>query len=465
MLNKKSFFCLTFLITFPLSIFSQVKIESPVDAVNIGIQFAEEYKIQHEQSLIGLQIAKYSITPFLPSLSLDFGNTDSIKKYSTDTRSKSFSFGIKQLVFNGGKTILSYQMGQISARQQYEKYENNLKQYSVEVINSYFSYLTTLDQLEAQRDLLNNAQEEYKIMQAEYKYGLILESDLLEYEIRIMGHTDNLKKTERQVQTQLRSLKYLLGLTPQIDIDISYTDDFDLNNEFYLEEYSDFLWRLADLKNLELKQLKQSLDLSKKQLKYQQALYIPSISFETNFAVSGVHYPLTEPSFTLKFNIAFDSNPFLPLNYSNGYGIEDDRINKISHNANTTLSAQPTYFASRKLQNLSMVESINNLKLKKQSLSEQLFQLIASHDDCLDSIKIINKSLELYEKKIAISKQEIAKGEKKRIDHLKDLENYAEEKIKLTAAKNSLYNSWYQLELLTNIPLGALKDVCKNQNQ
>lgn len=463
MLNSKYFFCLTFLLVFPLSIFSQVKIESPVDAVNVGIQFAEEYKIMQEQSLIGLQIAKYSITPFLPSLTFDFGNTDSITKFATDTRNKSFSFGIKQLIFNGGKTILSYQMGQISARQQFEQYENNVKQYSIEVINSYFTYLTTLAQLEAQKDLLNNAQEEYKIMQAEYKYGLILESDLLEYEIRIMGHSDNLKKTERQVQTQLRSLKYLLGLTPQIDCEISYTDNFNLDEDFYLEEYSDFLWNLTDLKNLELKQLKQSLELSKKQLKYQKALYIPTISFESNFAVSGIHYPLTEPSFTLKFNIAFDSNPFFPLNYSNGLGLDDNRITKISHNANTTLTAQPTYFANSKLQDLSMVESINNLKLKKQSLSEQLFQMIANHDDCLDSIKIINKSLELYEKKLAISKEEIAKGEKKRIDYLKDLEDYTEEKIKLTTTKNSLYNSWYQLELLTNIPLGALKDVCRNQ--
>ncbi|MBQ0003809.1 MAG: TolC family protein [Treponema sp.] len=463
MANSRSVFFLTFLFFSHLAAYSQIVIECPTDAVNIGVQHSSEYKIQAEQSLIGLQIAKNSITPFLPQFTIDFSNSDAIKKYTTDTRSKSFQVGLKQLIFNGGKTILNYQMQQISARQQYEKYENNLKEYSVSVINSYFNYLTTISQLEAQKDLLNNAQEEYKIMKAEFKYGLILESDLLEYEIRIMNHTDNLKKTERQLQSQLRAFKYLLGLTPDVICNISYTDNFDIADEFYLDPYSDFLWNLTDIKNLELKQYKQSLELSKKQLKYQKALYIPSIYFETNFAVSGVHYPLTEPSISLKFNIAFDSNPFLPLNYSNTLGLEDNRVNKIAHSANTTLTAQPTYFANQKLQDLSIVESINNLKLKKQSLSEQLFELIAAHDDCIDSIEIITKSLELYEKKLTVAKEEIAKGEKKRIDYLKDLEDYTSERINLESAKNSLYNSWYQLELLTNIPLGALKDVCKNQ--
>lgn len=463
MKTKHIFFFLTFLILCPLSIYSQVKIESPIDAVSVGVNHATEYQIQKEQSLIGMQIARNSITPFLPQLTFDFGNSDIIKKYTTDSRSKSFQVGLKQLVFNGGKTILSYQMSQISARQQYEKYENNLKEYSVSVINSYFTYLTTLSQLAATKDLLSNAQEEYKIMQAEFKYGDILESDLLEYEIRIMNHTDELKRTERDLNTQLRSFKYMLGLTPEVDCAISYTDDFKIEDDFYLEPLSDFLWGLADVKNLELRQYKQSLELSKKQLKYQKAIWIPSVSFETNFSVSGINYPLTEPSFTIKFNVAFDSNPFLPLNYSNSMGLEDERINKISHNANTTITAQPTYFANQKLQNLSIIDSINNLKLKRQSLSEQLLQLIAQHDDCIDSINILEKSLALYEKKLAISKEEIARGEKMRIDYLKDLEDYAEEKIKYDSVKNSLYNSWYQLELITNIPLGALKDVCKNQ--
>lgn len=462
MTNRKFFLCII-LIFLPLSIYSQVKIENPFDAVNIGLEYATEYQIQKQQSLLGLKNARLSISPFLPQLTFDFGNSDYIKKYSSDTRSKSFQFGVKQLVFNGGKTILNYQMAKISAQQQFSQYELNEKSFCVSIINSYFNYLTILSQLNAQKDLLSNAREEYRIMQSEYRFGLILESDLLEYEIRIMNHEDAVKKTQRQLETSMRSFKYLLGLSPEIDLEISYTDNFDINNDFLLESYSDFLWNLTDQKNLELSQMRQQVTLSKKQLKYQQAIFIPTISFETDFAVSGVHYPLTEPTFSLKFNIAFDNNPFLPLNYSNSLGLDDNRINKVSHSANTTITPPVNYFTNRKLQNLSMVESINNLKLKKQSLSEQLFSTIASHDDCLESIKIINKTLELYEKKLRVGKAEIERGQKKRIDYLKDLEDFAEEKIRLDSAKNELNNSWYQLELLTNIPLGELKDVCRSK--
>ena len=107
-----------------------------------------------------------------------------------------------------------------------------------------------------------------------------------------------------------------------------------------------------------------------------------------------------------------------------------------------------------------MKKSLLDYKTKEQSLKENVLSKIASHDDCLDNIKIIKETLTLQEKRLAVCKAEVEKGEKKRLDYLEDLEEYAEQIIELTKAQNDLLSSWYELELLTNIPLGELKNVC-----
>ena len=214
--------------------------------------------------------------------------------------------------------------------------------------------------------------------------------------------------------------------------------------------------------NLELNQQKISLDYSKKQLAYNKRFYLPTVTLEGNVSFSGEQYPLTEPNYSIKLGINFSELPFFPINFSESYGFNNNGFNNISNVANASLKPDFTYPISNVNSDLSIKKSMLDYKMKIQSLKEDVISKISLHDDYLDSIKIIRETLNLHEKRLVVCKAEVNKGERKRLDYLEDLEEYAEELIKLTIAQNNLISSWYELELLTNIPLGELKNVCSS---
>lgn len=124
------------------NLFSQIYLNTPNDAVNLGLENAEEYKLEKLSVLTGIKLAKYSIADFLPSFSLGLTESDGRKYDASDSRTKSLQFGITQTVFNGGKSKLSYDMSKLSASFQYSLYEQDVKSFSVNIIKNYFDYVT-----------------------------------------------------------------------------------------------------------------------------------------------------------------------------------------------------------------------------------------------------------------------------------------------------------------------------------
>ena len=444
------------------NLFSQIYLNTPNDAVNLGLENAEEYKLEKLSVLTGIKLAKYSIADFLPSFSLGLTESDGRKYDSSDSRTKSLQFGITQTVFNGGKSKLSYDMSKLSASFQYSLYEQDVKSFSVNIIKNYFDYVTQREKLKVKSNLLSNAQEQLNITKAEYEHGLILESDYLEYEISVMQIKNEVKQLERDINTLLRSFKVLLGLPLEANLVINSDNKIEDEKDFFLEPYTNFLLAIALNSNLELNQQKISLDYSKKQLAYNKRFYLPTVTLEGNVSFSGEQYPLTEPNYSIKLGINFSELPFFPINFSESYGFNNNGFNNISNVANASLKPDFTYPISNVNSDLSIKKSMLDYKMKIQSLKEDVISKISLHDDYLDSIKIIRETLNLHEKRLVVCKAEVNKGERKRLDYLEDLEEYAEELIKLTIAQNNLISSWYELELLTNIPLGELKNVCSS---
>lgn len=442
------------------NLFSQIYLNTPDDAVKVGLENAEEYKIQELQAFTGIKLAKFSIAEFLPGFTFNITESDGRKYDSADSRTKSFQFGMSQTLYNGGKTKLSYDMSKLAASFQYSAYEQSVRLFSVNIITSYFSYISQTEKLKAKKDLLLNAQEQLGISKAEYEHGILLESDYLEYEIYVMQIKNEVKQLEREIETNLRSFKILLGLPLEADLVINLDSKAEYEEDFFLKPFTDLILAIALNSNAELQQQKISLEYSKKQLEYSKRFYLPTVSLEGNVSFSGEKYPLTEPNYSLKLGVSFSELPFGSVSFSEGYGFDNKGFSNISNVANGSLKPDLTYMLSNRNSDLSVKKSFLDYRLKAQNLKEDVVSKIAVYDDCLDSIKIIRETLSLQEKRLAVCKEEVDKGEKKRIDYLEDLEEYAEERIKLTSAQNNLIASLYELELMANTPLGELKNVC-----
>ena len=90
-------------------------------------------------------------------------------------------------------------------------------------------------------------------------------------------------------------------------------------------------------------------------------------------------------------------------------------------------------------------------------MHEQLFERAAAYDDGKDSIERISESILLREKRLAVSAEQVEKGEMKRIDYLVELIKLAEEKINRIAAETAVRAALRDIEILLCVPFGGLK--------
>ena len=439
---------------------AQVVICSVQEAMKFAEQNSKLHKLQKENALLNLQNARFAVSAFLPQFDIAWSESDMSKYASTDTRNKNILFSITQTIFNGGKNKFAYDMARSSAAYQYAEYEQSLQNFKASIIKQYYDYMLQMSLVEIRRDLLNNAEQQLAILKSEYELGMRIENDYLEYSISVMKLRDVFRQTERDMRMTLRALKILLGEDVDSDIIISRIPFPDDNDDMLLEPYAVHIWNIIKRESLELQKNRMDLYFSKKQLAYSRRVYFPEISLTGSISFSGTRYPLTEPSYSIKMNINFQNNPFLPLQIANGYGIDKNGLNNVSNSMSASGKFPVSYFISRKMENISLAQQAQNVHDSEVLLHETVLSMIASHDDCIDSIKRIYETLELYNRRLTVSKMEVDRGELKRIDYLEELEKYAEEQINLAQAQCNLVFSSYEIELLANIQPGGLKHVC-----
>ena len=198
-------------------------------------------------------------------------------------------------------------------------------------------------------------------------------------------------------------------------------------------------------------------------MEFSKNWFLPTISLEGGLSFSGTNFPLTEPSYNLKFNFSFSDNPLLPTDINKSLSLKNQKLNNITDNASFTLLPSSTYLTTLKQNKISLLQ----LKLQYENTINQLYDTISdtiySLDDLLHSIIIQEKTINLQKKKIEVSKAELKSGNIKRVDYLEDLINLASYKIQLLDEKFNAQNQIRTLEIITYIPLGELENVCKNQ--
>lgn len=452
--------CAMLLAVCPLHLVAQESasvIHSVQEAVSVAERNSQAYRLQKESALLNMQNAAYSITPFLPQLEIAWSESDASNKASPDSRSKNIVLSATQTVFNGGKNMLAYNMAKYSAAYQYESYMQSLQSFKASVIQQYYSYMIKTAEVEIRKNLVANAEQQLAICKSEYEHGIRLENDYLEYIVDVMRLRDELKKVERDARMLLRACRITLGGNVESDITLERVAFPDEVDDMALEPHASLIWHIIKNNNFELKKERMNLYYSRKQLEYARRVYVPEVSLTGSISFSGVRYPLTEPSYSIKVNISFANNPFFPLQTTHGYGFSAHGLNSVSNTASASLVPLPAYFITKKLEHVSLAQQLLAANDSEISLQESVFSMIAAHDDYIDSIARIRDTLHILERRLEISKLEVEKGERTRIEYLEALEKYAEEKINLAQAQCNLVLSSHELELLADIPLGGLK--------
>lgn len=442
--------------------YAQVYLNSPQDAAEFAVQNSNSYKLNMLSLETAFKSSKLAIQDFLPKFDFSWSEDDSVKTGGSDSRSKTISVSVNQFVFDGGKNKITYDMNKAESYYNIKNFEQELDTFRSSAINQYYVCIQLQKEADIKSELENNALAQLEILKKEYELGITLENDYLEYLISYRKIQDETKQKRRELRTEYRKFKVLLGLEPKAELIISEPKECDEDIP-YLEGYTERLWQMLKSNSPGVKKSVTALYYTRQKYLYSKRVYYPEVSFEGGISFSGTEYPLNNPSYNAKVVISFSNNPLFPLAVSNGYGFNNKQLTSVSNSSSVSVSPQPGYYSSLSANRISLKAQEQSLKDEENELYETLFEKIASYDDNVDNVLRTKETISLQERRLVVSKEQVEKGEMKRIDYLDELTELSEQKISLLQSETQQHSIVRDLEISLCIPFGGLKK-CLLQN-
>ena len=459
---KKKLYLIFLIILCDFRLFSQITFSSPEEAAEYALINSPEYNYNRLNTELAMKISKRSITDFLPSISLSWSDNKTLNYNSADSNTDSFSISVNQFLFDGGKKWLAYEMGKTSSFYSYREYLQSEKEFRSQIIAQYFECINQKEMLDIKKDLLKVANEQLEILKTEYELGITLENDYLEYLIKVKKLQNECDQYKRQYEALLRKFKIALSLSTDVEVILTKPETEDEISQFFLDKHIDYLWERYKTVSPAIQKLDASLYYAKKQYAYSKKQYMPEVSFSGNVTFSGETYPLTQPNYTFKINIAFSNFPILPVTTSTGAGLNSKgKLNNFKDEVSTTISPQLNYVNNLKANEISIKQKKQEREKTINEYYENFFDIISQHDDYTNNIIIFDETIKLQERRLEISLEQVNSGRLKRLDYLNELIELSTQKIQLIDSKNNLLLSTRTIEIMLDIPFGGLQDACK----
>lgn len=445
--------------TIIFSTYGQITLTNANEAADFAVSNSLKYSIAAQNISNNMIMARYNIGEFLPSFEISWSEDDSVKQFSSDSRSKSLSVSLNQFLFDGGKRQLSYEMANTEVYYNYLSYKQELLSFKSQIIDQYYGCVMQMEMVKIKNELKDHAAKQLEILAKELEIGRALETDYLNYLISYKQLENECKIAERNMRSSLRKFNIALNLDPEYPLTIDNRDSFSAELPFQIEDQVENLWLRYCAVNPEFEKNQVSLKFAQKQYNYSTLFYMPEISLNAGVSLSGAAYPLTQPSYSVKLNFNFANNPLIPVSFSLGYSFSDAKLTSVKNSSSVSVTPQPDYFQKQTASKLGLISQFQDDEVNLKSSYESFFEQLASYDDSIDSIAILSETITLLERKLKILEQQVELGKVTRLKYLEEMTQLASKRIELLQSKASLTSLSHSIEILLDIPFGELNEV------
>lgn len=451
--GRISGFLLLIFFTFPIN--AEIFLHSAQDALTLARAYDNEHDLQEQYLSQGVKLAKMSVGAFLPSFEFSWSESDNVPVNASDHRSKSIGAGITQKLFDGGKAALEYKMQIDKAKLDFYDFRKNYENFESQVVQSYYENVLALEKCSVQSEALKNAQNVLTLAEIQLEQGMIVESEYIETAIFKSQIEAQLNAYKHEAASAKRDMQSLLALPHGSEITFC-KENFSrtkIENSAFLETKYDGeeLVRSAIENSIELKKLDMEIDFAKKQRAIQKMVFLPSLSVNAGIEFSGAHYPLTTPSYTLKFIVGFENNPWLSANGSTSLGFSQDRISSAASSVSGQGNLNTTYFTQMRMSKIALSQKILSRQKSVLQIENSVLDLLEKIKENTENLKLHLDTLRLQEKNLEILELRLSEGLIKKSEFLEALTDCAEEKIKVLSLYNSQELLKTQLKILTSI--------------
>jgi len=269
-----------------ISYSQNVRVLTLNDAINIARKNNSDYVI----AKLDLMQAEKKVSEvysenLVPTMTLNSRYTRNFKKQTINIFGQTFSLGSDNSIITSfdvtepipilGTPVLSG----IKIAEYYQGYqEENVNQVGAkikaDVKKSFYAVILLKEVIALNQQNINNAQENLRVVDARYRAGVALEYDYIRAKVQVENLRPALTQSQNNLEISKKSLKNVIGLRDDQDIDVSGAITFDSNEVW---GSTDELINKISENNVVIRQLKLNKKINQELVDVDYANYLPKL--------------------------------------------------------------------------------------------------------------------------------------------------------------------------------------------
>jgi outer membrane protein TolC len=385
-------------------------------ALQLSIQNSDQLKYARLDHSFQISRYRLSLREYLPDVTLGYAQDDAVVYYQPDNHLKRLSVGLEQLVFAGGARSNARRSMINGLRTGELKISRAEKALRLDVMSRFVEMLNLALQTDILGESLAAAREQARIAREELKLGEITQLDYIDIELAVQDLEIEAAILAQEEEGSMFELKELLCVSPTVCLEL--IGEIDPEFRGMLPELDARYYVESALNNsVELSEQNAELMLLGRGVRQARYSWLPRISTQMEWSVTGERFPLTEPGFSLGVNLDF-STPLLPLSTGLTTGRRGENARSLGLGASADLAGNLQELQSRATARTRLQELQTEVDRMRRSLEHSILRELDRRSFMLNTLLLEEKRLKLSSRRIAIQELMLEIGEITRLEYL-----------------------------------------------
>ncbi|MDR2842918.1 MAG: TolC family protein [Spirochaetaceae bacterium] len=394
---------------------------------------------------------------YLPKIHLTAYEDERLSRMSADTFTKNYSIGLEQVIFDGGRLFSGRKIQKAKLAMEKNGLERKSQEIAEAAINAYRQILALRQALQIQENGYGALVEQRRILASEVSLGMVLDSDLAAADISIRESKIEIVTKKLELSEIEKQFMDMLGLERMPELKEQ------INLEYSASVPSVALVKSTSLaRNPDLQTAKLAIDEKQEETKFAFLSWIPTLSANGKFGLTGTSYPLTRYNWSVGLSLQF-SSPWLSGDTSVSTGFEGTH----QQNFNLQGMAKPLPDPASSVNYSQVKTALDVEKAKYEIMFERLER---SAEILVDKYTYIDqkRSLVIETRELAAEKLELTKLKHKlglltSIDLMEAQIEYTKKEIEVVQSVLNVLLAERELEKLMDMHPGELRKLVNSE--
>jgi len=384
------------------------------DAINLAKKNNSDYVLAKLDKMKADKLVSQVYSENLvPSLSLSSRYTRNFKKQTINIFGQTFSLGsdnslitsfdvTQSIPFLGTPIMNGIKIAEYYSKIQEENVNQTESKIKADVKKSFYTVVLLKEVINLNTESIENAQENLRVVEARYKAGVALEYDYIRAKVVVETLKPQLSQSQNNLEISKKSLKNVIGLKDDQDIDVTGNITFDSTEVW---GSMDDLIRNISEKNVAVRQLKLNKLINEELVDVDYANYLPKLYLFGQYLLQANEDDGRSPDL-YRFNNAVSAGIGLSWNlnvFANSYKEDQSEI-EVRKSEEQIVKTKELLKTQAESVLLRIEDAKNRIKAQQENvtIAERGYELanISYKNGVLNQVDVVNAELALSQIKL-----------------------------------------------------------------